>query len=131
MEYDPIKDKLGGFFNRSPFFRKAFYSLLDLLLLRTWHVHKHLDEWAKNHPKGADILDAGSGFGQYTWYMSRMNKNYRILSVDVKEDYMAQAREFFKHEGNNNVEFRVEDLVTFRQPNSFDLIVSVDVMEHI
>lgn len=131
MEYDPIKDKLGKFFNQSPLFRKAFYKLLDLLLLRTWHVHKDLDEWAKKHQNGAEILDAGSGFGQYSYYLANKNKKFNILAVDVKEDYLADCRRFFKEVGLNNVTFQVEDLVTYRKPNSFDLIVSVDVMEHI
>ncbi|TVQ95136.1 MAG: methyltransferase type 11, partial [Bacteroidetes bacterium] len=42
MQYDPIKASLGRFFNRSIFFRKVFYKLLDLLLLRAWHVHSEL-----------------------------------------------------------------------------------------
>ena len=131
MEYDPIKDRLGRFFNASPVFRKVFYRLLDLLLLRAWHVHKDLRRWMKQYPKGADVFDAGSGFGQYSYWLARQNKNYKILAVDVKEDYLADCDRFFKQVGLNNVTFRVDDLVTFRQPNSFDLIFSVDVMEHI
>ncbi len=131
MEYDPIKDKFGGVFNKSPFLRKTFYNLLDLLLLRTWHVHKDLKTWMKEHPKGADILDAGCGFGQYSYYLAKQNKDYKILAVDVKEDYLADCRKFFAAAGLNNVVFQVEDLVKFRNPESYDLIISVDVMEHI
>jgi SAM-dependent methyltransferase len=131
MEYDPIKDKLGNFFNRSAAYRKLFYKLLDLILLRAWHVHEQLEGWIKEHPGKAEILDAGSGFGQYSFYLARKNKQYNILAVDVKEDYLADCRHFFKESGLNNVEFRVEDLVTFRQAENYDLIVSVDVMEHI
>ena len=42
MQYDPIKRTLGEFFNRASWMRKLFYKLLDLLLLRTWHVHREL-----------------------------------------------------------------------------------------
>jgi 2-polyprenyl-3-methyl-5-hydroxy-6-metoxy-1,4-benzoquinol methylase len=131
MEYDPIKDKLGAVFNRSPFARKLFYNLLDLLLLRTWHVHKDLKKWMKAHPNGADILDAGCGFGQYSYYLAKQNKNYNILAVDVKEDYLADCQKFFSKAGLNNVVFKVDDLVKFRKPSAYDLIISVDVMEHI
>ena len=31
MQYDPVKRQLGNVFNRSPFLRKVFYNLLDLL----------------------------------------------------------------------------------------------------
>jgi hypothetical protein len=47
MYYDPIKRSLGNVFNRSPWLRRLFYNLLDLLLLRTWHVHRELRQWAK------------------------------------------------------------------------------------
>ncbi len=109
MHYDPIKDTVGNFFNRAPFLRKLFYRLLDLLLLRSWHIHKEFKAWAKDHPK-AHILDAGSGFGQYTFYMSNFNPSYQILSVDVKEDYMADCNSFFKQIGRTNAFFKVEDL---------------------
>jgi 2-polyprenyl-3-methyl-5-hydroxy-6-metoxy-1,4-benzoquinol methylase len=131
MEYDPIKDKFGGIFKRSIFSRKLFYNLLDLLLLRTWHVHKDLKKWMKQYPDGANILDAGCGFGQYSYYIAKQNKNYKITSVDVKEDYLADCRKFFSKIGLNNVTFQVEDLVRYRNPSAYDLIITIDVMEHI
>ncbi len=132
MQYDPIKRVLGRAFNRSPFLRKLFYRLLDLLLLRAWHVHRELRQWARGRRyQPARILDAGSGFGQYTWYLSRMNPRWEILAVDVKEDQVEDCNRFFRSTGRSNVEFRVEDLTRFEQPGSFDLILSVDVMEHI
>ena len=66
MHYDPIKRQLGKLFNTTPFLRKMFYHLLDLLLLRAWHVRKALVEFKNKYPSGnLNILDAGSGFGQY------------------------------------------------------------------
>jgi len=65
MQYDPIKRSLGSVFNSTPFLRKIFYRLLDLLLLRSWHVRREVKKWAATAPKDASILDAGSGFGQY------------------------------------------------------------------
>ena len=65
MQYDPIKRSLGSVFNSTPFLRKVFYRLLDLLLLRSWHVRREVKKWAATAPKDASILDAGSGFGQY------------------------------------------------------------------
>ena len=40
MQYDPIKRSLGTVFNNNPLLRKLFYRLLDLLLLRAWHIKK-------------------------------------------------------------------------------------------
>ena len=44
---------------------------------------------------------------------------------------MASCSAFFKKVKRNNVQFSVEDLTVFKQENTFDLILSVDVMEHI
>ena len=83
MQYDPIKRSLGGIFNKSLFLRRLFYRLLDLLLLRAWHVHSELRKWMKNAPADADILDAGAGFGQYTYWLYTKSWAYKITSVDV------------------------------------------------
>lgn len=130
MHYDPIKRTLGKVFNATPAARKVFYKLLDLLLLRAWHVQSELKEWSK-HYKSAHILDAGMGFGQYSYFLAKMNRNYNILAVDVKQDQVEECTEFFSQAGIKNVNFQMADLVKYRQENSYDLILSVDVMEHI
>ncbi len=131
MEYDPVKIKLGLFFNRSNTLRKLFYALLDMLLLRTWHIHRELKKWAKEAPADASVLDAGSGFGQYSYYMARRHRGWQILGVDVKDEQVADCNKFFTETGRNNARFEVADLVNFSMPEKFNLALSVDVMEHI
>jgi len=132
MEYDPIKRSLGNIFNKSPFLRKTFYHLLDLLLLRAWHVHKELGKWGRELGKGEiNILDAGSGFGQYSYWMTNKFPKAKIFSVDVKDEQVADCNNFFQQIGKKNVKFEVADLTKFIQENEFDLALSVDVMEHI
>lgn len=131
MEYDPVKDAIGRFFNQSPFLRKLLYGLLDILLLRSWHIHRELRKWKRIAPPQAHILDAGSGFGQYSWFMSRLNRNWNILGLDVKRDYVADCNAFFRGQQRDNVYFQTTDLTRLATENGFDLILSVDVMEHI
>jgi len=131
MQYDPIKRSLGSVFNRSPFLRKMFYSLLDLLLLRAWHIHKEINKWIKTAPSNASILDAGAGYGQYTYYLSGINSGYQILAVDVKQEQVADCNTFYEKIKRKNVRFEMGDLTKFRKENYFDLALSVDVMEHI
>lgn len=132
MKYDPIKRSLGEVFNKTPFLRKVFYRLLDLLLLRTWHVKKAFREWAKEHRgKDANILDAGSGFGQYSYFMSSMDPKWNIKGVDVKDEQIADCNNFFNQINRNNAHFEVADLVKFDEKDKYDFILSVDVMEHI
>ena len=132
MQYDPIKRSLGNVFNKSPFLRKTFYRLLDLLLLRAWHVHKELKTWIKQGPKKAMILDAGAGYGQHSFWLNNRLPDAQILAVDVKEEQVADCNRFFEQIGSGNkVKFVVGDLTKFVQADTYDLAISVDVMEHI
>ncbi len=132
MEYDPIKRSLGSVFNRTPFLRKIFYRLLDLLLLRAWHVHKELRSFSGWDKKDLKVLDGGAGFGQYTFWMNKKNPSWKITAIDVKDEQVADCNNFFTQIGRDeNVEFQVGDLTQYIQPLTYDLVVCVDVMEHI
>jgi SAM-dependent methyltransferase len=131
MQYDPIKRSLGNVFNKHPFLRKLFYRLLDLLLLRTWHIKKEIRQWAHEKQDGIQVLDAGSGFGQYSFYVGRKHKNWNILGVDVKHEQIQDCSQFFRKIGYDHVRFEYADLTGFREENRYDLVLSVDVMEHI
>ncbi|MEI6173121.1 MAG: class I SAM-dependent methyltransferase [Bacteroidota bacterium] len=136
MQYDPIKKSLGKIFNSSPLLRIFFYKLLDLLLLRAWHVRKEIRRWAENRravPGDGKrfILDAGSGFGQYSYFLTGLNPLWFVDAVDVKDEQIDDCNAFFTKIGRKNVLFEKADLTQFSKPDRFDLILSVDVMEHI
>lgn len=130
MQYDPIKRSLGKFFNSSPLLRKLFYRLLDLLLLRTWHVKRAFNQWAQDKTKAA-ILDAGMGFGQYSYFMAKRNPNFQVKGVDVKNEQVADCSNFFEKINQNNASFAFADLTRFVESDTYHFILSVDVMEHI
>jgi 2-polyprenyl-3-methyl-5-hydroxy-6-metoxy-1,4-benzoquinol methylase len=132
MQYEPIKRSLGRFFAGSLLMRKTLYFLLDLLLLRTWHVKKALRKIAKEFTGGATVLDAGSGFGQYTWRMSKINSQWKINAIDINNEQIEDCNSFFGKTGlSERVNFRTGDLTLLTDKNVYDIILSVDVMEHI
>jgi len=132
MKYEPIKHSIDGFISKSPFLKKLFFKLLDIYLLRTWHVHKEIIT-LKKHFKGIfQVLDAGAGFGQYSYWILRKFDNAYITSVDISDSHIEKARAFFnKTKFKQRILFQQADLTEFLQPESVDLIISVDVMEHI
>lgn len=133
MHYDPIKQTLGRLFNRFTFTRKIFYHLLNILLLRAWHIRRELRNFPANK-KGitkVNVLDAGCGFGQYSFFMAKKNPAWNILGLDVKTEEIKACQYFFEKAGIKNATFNVGDLTNYRNENFFDLILSVDVMEHI
>lgn len=131
MQYDTIKRPLGRVFNTTPQLRILFYNLLDLLLLRSWHIRKELRQIGRQR-QNLTVLDAGSGFGQYVYMMSSPRLMWQVKGVDVKQEQIDDCNQFFARIGRNDrVLFSFADLTTFNEPDGYDLILSVDVMEHI
>ena len=132
MHYDPIKDIFASILRKFPFLRIFFYKLLDLMFLRSWYVRRELlrirNVFGK---KEISIYDAGSGYGQYTYFMTKHLMPCQVYSVDIKEKWISDSRDFFNQQKISNVDFAVEDLTKLEHRNKFDLIVCVDVMEHI
>jgi 2-polyprenyl-3-methyl-5-hydroxy-6-metoxy-1,4-benzoquinol methylase len=131
MHYDPIKDVIGGVSKKSPLLRSFFYFVLGMMFLRTWYVKRALRKLLSQKKGSFNLFDAGSGFGQYSYYLAKKFPQVNIHAIDVKEDYIEDCRQFFKQSGITNVDFGVEDLTVPVHTNRFDFILSVDVMEHI
>lgn len=134
MHYDPIKDRLGRFFSRHPLLQRLFYALLNLFFLRAWFVKREVRQLLRAYPSNEPIrmLDAGTGFGQYAYYVARHFPHAEIFAVDVKQDYLDNARRFFDQTPQGKqVETAWEDLTDLQTDGPFDFILSVDVMEHI
>ncbi len=132
MDYDPVKEPLGRLFNRHKLLRRLFYLLLNVLLLRSWHVRKALKRLAPCLPSEASVLDAGMGFGQYSWWMAGKFPGWKITAADIKSDQVADCNRFFAAAGvAQRVQAIEADLVTWQGSGSCDLVLCVDVMEHI
>jgi len=132
MDYDPVKDRFGSLVAGSRWRTRLFFRLLHLFFLRAWHVRRALRSALGPRDAQVRILDAGTGFGQYAWWIVRRWPNARIHAVDIKDDYLQRAEHFLQQEGLvDRVSFAIEDLTALQAEGPFDLILSVDVMEHI
>jgi SAM-dependent methyltransferase len=142
MEYDPIKDRLGALVGAVPWRRRLFYRVLDLFFLRAWYVHRSLGSILQNLLEQSDerplrVLDAGTGFGQYTYFLLENFPEVEVTAVDLKTDYLDICRLFSERAGlGDRVEWVYADLTDaeaypFNHQELFDVILSVDVMEHI
>lgn len=132
MNYDPIKKRLGVFFNSHTFLRKLFYFFLDILLLRAWYIKREVKLWAKTAAHDSYILDAGAGFGQYVYFLSKFKTQWSVTGIDVKKEQVDDCNSFFHAIGKApRVKYEEGDLTKFISRKPADLILSVDVMEHI
>ncbi len=132
MLYDPIKNVFASAIKRFPFLTVLFYKTLDVMFLRSWYVRRELKKLRKEFgTKQISIYDAGTGYGQYTYFMTKKLQPNSIYSVDIKEDWINNCKTFFSQKNIKNVSFGMEDLTNINHNELFDLILSVDVMEHI
>lgn len=77
------------------------------------------------------ILDAGCGRGDHAFYLARRHPRAHVLGVDVDAELIERNRATARALGLRNAEFRVADLTRMEAVEAFDLVVSVDVLEHI
>jgi SAM-dependent methyltransferase len=134
IEYDPVKDKFAGIVKNSKILRRAFYFLLDIFFLRSWHIRRVLTQIGKKLDKQKEwkLLDAGCGFGQYDRFILEQFQQVKVYSVDVKEDYLEDNRRYFKDEiASGRITFYEADLLNFTSEIKFDVIICIDVLEHI
>lgn len=77
------------------------------------------------------ILDAGCERADFTYYLARRYPAARVLGLDIDPGFIERDLAVHPRMGLPNIEFRLGDLSTVTFAESFDLVVSIDVLEHI
>lgn len=77
------------------------------------------------------ILDAGSGTGVFSFELWRRFPDARVLGVDFQKEAIEACMCIAENIGATNVEFRQELIESLQEKNTFDLILCVDILEHI
>lgn len=129
MKYDPIKLKFSSVLRNSPALKIFFFNILRVLFLREWYIRRMIRKIFPSLRPG-QILDAGMGFGQYSYFMSINQPKAKIDSVDLNQEHIKAFGEFA---GKLNLPITVSeaDLTTYNKPEGYNFILCVDVMEHI
>jgi len=92
----------------------------------------HLRRAIKAHsPENASILDAGCDTGRDAIYFAAKYPNSHITAVDINEEAINEAKKMLAKAGFGNVSFQRMDLLEMKYVEQFDLIYSVEVLEHI
>lgn len=92
-------------------------------------LKRHLDSLGALAPR--QILDAGCGAGDYSFYLARRFPDAQILGVDIDQALIERNISTARLLGLSNVRFENADLSAIQFSAEFDLIVSIDVLEHI
>lgn len=77
------------------------------------------------------ILDAGCGAGDHALYLAARYPEADVLAIDLKPDRLPHLAEMARAMALKNIRFEIGDLTTLSAEAEYDLIVCIDVLEHI
>jgi SAM-dependent methyltransferase len=93
-----------------------------------WYEHWHRYVFARQLAKGKRVLDAACGEGYGSALLADVAAS--VLGADISEQAIAHARE--RYGDRPNLRFQRADATQLdASPNSFDLIVSFETLEHV
>lgn len=93
------------------------------------YCRRALDRFGPAAPR--TILDAGSERGDFTVYLAQRYPAARVDGFEIREDHLAKAAAGTGRLGVPNVRYRLGDLRAMEETAEYDLIVCIDVLEHI
>jgi SAM-dependent methyltransferase len=79
----------------------------------------------------ADILDAGCGQGVFSMELAKAHPEARVLGIDMDPVLVERANAIARKAGLANCRFEVGDVTKLDYDARFDLVVSVDNLEHV
>ncbi|MGB9978815.1 methyltransferase domain-containing protein [Methanobacterium sp.] len=78
------------------------------------------------------ILEAGCGVGAQTIRLAKSSPDAKIISIDISEDSIKQAKSLVEQNGFSNVEFQRADILNLPfKDETFDHIFVCFVLEHL
>jgi len=78
-----------------------------------------------------NILDAGCGGGVFSMELAKMHPEAQVLGIDIERHLVDRANMIAERAGIGNCRFEVGDVTQLEYRERFDLVVSVDNLEHI
>lgn len=93
------------------------------------YCRRALDRFGPESPRA--ILDAGSERGDFTVYLAQRYPAARVDGIEIREDHLAKAASGTGRLGIANVRYRLGDLRAMEEAGEYDVVVCIDVLEHI
>ncbi len=85
----------------------------------SFEINRYIEKQSRRY-RELSIIDVGCGTGQYTYYFGRRNT---VTGIDIQNVVQEKYRNFkFRHDDTTKLSFK---------PNTFDLVISFDVIEHV
>ena len=78
-----------------------------------------------------EILDGGSGNGNYAFYLNKLFPRAKITGIDVSREKIDNASYIANSLNLRNISFNKRSLTNVKEMAKYDLVVCIDVLEHI
>lgn len=91
-------------------------------------LHLARYQFAVQNLQGGRVLDMACGCGYGTALLAEKRPDIQFVGVDVDADAVAYGTSHYKA---SNLEYRQSDGMTFQDPDGFDMIVSLETIEHL
>jgi len=78
-----------------------------------------------------NVLDAGCGIGLFSVYLAKKYPKAKVDACDLDNDYIAVGKKMVNDLGLTNVNMFQADLLQLDESSKYDLIICMDVIEHI
>lgn len=77
------------------------------------------------------ILDAGSGIGIYTFWLKKFYKGSDVTGIDVDRQKLKMSKSLAKELSVGEIKLDYGDVTLVPKKRDYDLVVSIDVLEHV
>ena len=78
-----------------------------------------------------EILDAGSGNGNYAFYLGKKFPRAKVTAIDFSKEKIDNASNIAKRLDLRNIFFERKSLTNLKEKLKYDLVLCIDVLEHI
>ena len=81
--------------------------------------------------QGSTILDVGTGTGvMMPYFIETIPKDCRIIAIDTAEKMIQVAKRKFSKKEYTNLDFKIQDISTFRMRQEYDIILCHNCFPH-
>jgi len=77
------------------------------------------------------ILDAGCGRGVFTYELAKRFPEAKVVGIDLDQDQLRTNKDIAQRANISNIEFQHGDVAKISIKSEFDLVLSVDNLEHV
>lgn len=112
------------------FFERMYIALFGAPIVGLRIRVRNVSRLLPRHCNPKRVLDAGSGTGVMTFLLQRRYPNAAVVGVDLDVEAIAICRAIARR-AKRKVQFTVADLRALPWSEQFDLIICVDILEHL